>query len=152
MVLNYIAAYHQNIYPQHVSGIVFWVWRTAVWFFEMTLCFGVVITLIYWVFLSVEEEFALDWHHLYGIFIHILPLSCTLIDFYMQFWLFRSAHFFAIAIFATAYGFVNFIVTEETGEPLYPILVWDPIWESLLLCLAGLIVFAIIFAVAVYIT
>ena len=37
LILNYIAAWDQRSNPGPVSGPMFYVWRTSVWFFELTL-------------------------------------------------------------------------------------------------------------------
>ena len=152
LILNYIAAWDQRSNPGPVSGPMFYVWRTSVWFFELTLVFNVIITIIYWAFLTDDYSGDDPLRYWYGVFIHTMPLLFTMTDYLMQKWKFRSAHFLPMTITGVLYMFVNYEATIESGKPLYPIIVWDPIWESLLACLLVLGFMALVFAILKHLT
>lgn len=145
LLLNFFAAHDQKHNPGEVSGWKFTIWRTSVWFTPLSLCFQVVITILYWAFLNAEDSKEIDWRHYYLIFIHSMPFTFTIIEFFMQKMWFRKQHYLATLIATLIYAPVNYIGCQLKGSPLYPILTWDPIWLSIIICIAGFVIFRYIF-------
>lgn len=134
LLLNFIATEDQKKNPGAVTGWKFWIWRNAIWLFEMTLGFDVMITIMYWGFerkYSPTRDFDFDYY--YNFFIHIFPLVFNLIDFLSSNWWFRLQHLITPFIVGITYGIFNYIYVDITGKPVYDILPWDPVWKSLLL-------------------
>lgn len=132
LIFNVVATDDQYKHPGRVDGIIFWRWRTAVWFHEMALSFDVMITIMYWGFVR-SSQLDNDVYYYYDIFIHILPLVFNLIDFILVRWKFRLQHFVTLVIVGVLYGIFNFTYVKITGEVIYSILSWDPVWQSMLL-------------------
>mmetsp|Transcript_31026 Transcript_31026/g.27440 ORF Transcript_31026/g.27440 Transcript_31026/m.27440 type:complete len:266 (+) Transcript_31026:13-810(+) len=132
MPLDYHAAQDQRYNPGKVTGIKFKIWRMGVWFTPLSICFQIVITVIYWAFLDEDPSDDIK-RRLFLILIHTTPFIFVLIEFLMQKWLFRKEHFLATFIVAILYTPVNYFGSTWRGEPLYPIIIWDPVWLSLLI-------------------
>ena len=132
LLLNFIATEDQKKHPGTVFGWEFWRWRNAVWLFEMTVSFDVMITIMYWGF---EYKYSpdRDLNFFYNTFIHIFPLVFNLFDLFAANWWFRLQHLITPFIVGITYGIFNFIYVDITGKPVYDILTWDPVWKSLLL-------------------
>jgi hypothetical protein len=138
LLLNIFATDDQVNNPGKVVGWQFWRWRTAVWFFEMALTFDVMITVSYWTLIYSHQPHhkVVEW---YTVWIHILPLVSSLIDFYLTRWRFRMQRFVTVLAIGVIYGIFNFTYVRITGEPIYDVLTWES-WSDSLLLMFGLLV------------
>ena len=103
LLLNFIATEDQKKHSGTVFGWEFWRWRNAVWLFEMTVSFDVMITIMYWGF---EYKYTpdRDFNFYYNIFIHIFPLVFNLFDLFAANWWFRLQHLITPFIVGITYG------------------------------------------------
>ena len=94
-------------------------WKSYLIFFQMSLVFEVVITVVYWAFMSRPK-------HNFGtkICIHIVPIISLTIEFCLMATPFSMRHLLPTFIVGILYLIINFTFSK-LSQPVYKILTWD---------------------------
>jgi hypothetical protein len=92
-------------------------WKWAVFFYETSLTFEVIITLFFWAVLFDPDDPENDiWDYLD----HSIPIVMLIIDYCMNKIPFNLRHLAPSMVIMVSYGIVNISYTLGTGTPVYP--------------------------------
>ena len=150
LVLNYQASIDQKQYPDKVTGLTFYKWRSAVIMYDIAICSEIVLSILFWLLLwKTPEEYT--FYDIFNIITHSVPVAFTLIDFVLQKWIFRFNQVTVVFLIGLIYGLVNFTYVKLYNKPIYPILPWNDT-ASYILMGSALLLLVIVFLILYMIT
>ena len=116
-------------------------------FYELSLPFQVVITIVYWGFLFDGSSSALNVY--LDANVHGIPLAALLLEFIFNSYSFNIRRYLIVLIFAGTYIIIN-LTYALAYQPVYSILKWTD-WFSYVLALASFVIALVIFCFAILI-
>ena len=96
-------------------------WKLAVFLFETSLTFEVIITIFFWAVLFPDQDTAFD---PFDFIDHIAPFLILVIEYSMNRIPFSMRHMPLSLALLLVYGIVNMCYSLVTGDPVYPVLTW----------------------------
>lgn len=133
-----------DVDPEDVSLMMWWKWCSYLW--TMILWWNIIITLVFWSFLLPSTDFGNVGGHPWGTaklcLDHIIPVTVTLIDWYLNPFVYERQHIWAQLPIIFIYACCNLTIVKTTGYIIYPGVTWNSVltWAGAVIAFPVIIV------------